>query len=170
MLAEAGTTTLYVTHDQTEAMGLADRIAMMHEGRIVQMAPPVEIYRHPRTMFVGGFIGNPPMNFLRAAGERRRGAAGRADADAAGRRNGAVMLGIRPEDLELAEGGFGFRVQVAEPLGPHILLTGEAEGQGMRVAIPPDHAVRAGETVICGRSSRISPGWMRRAGSLWKRA
>jgi multiple sugar transport system ATP-binding protein len=59
------------------------------------------------------------------------------------------MLGIRPEDLALAgaEAGFGFRVQVAEPLGPHILATGEAAGQMMRVAIPPDHAVRAGETL-----------------------
>jgi len=65
VLAEAGTTTIYVTHDQTEAMGLADRIAVMHQGRIVQEAAPTEVYRRPSSMFVGGFVGSPPMNFLR---------------------------------------------------------------------------------------------------------
>jgi multiple sugar transport system ATP-binding protein len=65
VLAEARTTTLYVTHDQTEAMGLADRIAIMHAGRLEQIASPLEIYRKPGSMFVGGFIGNTPMNFLR---------------------------------------------------------------------------------------------------------
>jgi multiple sugar transport system ATP-binding protein len=112
------------------------------------MAPPVEVYRKPRTVFVGGFVGNPPMNFLKLpvnAGEVRLGAL---TLTPPSRVNGSVVLGVRPEDLELSEGGFGFRVQVAEPLGPHILLTGEAEGQHMRVAIPPDRAVRAGETVM----------------------
>src|SRR5215831_177315 len=65
VLTEARTTTLYVTHDQTEAMGLADRIAVMQEGRIVQTGTPLDIYRRPNSMFVGGFIGSPPMNFLR---------------------------------------------------------------------------------------------------------
>jgi multiple sugar transport system ATP-binding protein len=149
VLAAAGTTTLYVTHDQTEAMGLADRIAVMHEGRIVQIAPPVEVYRHPRTVFVGGFVGNPPMNFLRLAVTDGSVRLGELALPAPPGGNGAVMLGIRPEDLALAgaEEGFGFRVQVIEPLGPHILATGEAAGQMMRVAIPPDHAVRAGESL-----------------------
>src|ERR1700722_897190 len=148
VLAEVGTHTLYVTDDQAEATGLADRIAVMHEGRIVQMAPPVEVYRKPRTVFVGGFVGNPPMNFLKLpvnAGEVRLGALTMTPPN---RVNGSVVLGVRPEDLELAEGGFGFRVQVAEPLGPHILLTGEAEGQHIGVAISPDRAVRAGETAM----------------------
>ncbi len=64
VLQAAGTTTLYVTHDQTEAMGLADRIAVLNAGRIVQVAPPAEIYRHPASRFVGSFLGTPPMNFL----------------------------------------------------------------------------------------------------------
>ncbi len=149
VLAAAGTTTLYVTHDQTEAMGLADRIAVMHEGRIVQIAPPVEVYRHPRTVFVGGFVGNPPMNFLRLAVTGGAVQLGTLALPAPAGRDGAVMLGIRPEDLALVgpEDGFGFRVQVAEPLGPHILATGEAAGQMMRVAIPPDHPVRPGESL-----------------------
>ncbi len=65
VLREAKTTTLYVTHDQTEAMGLADRIAVMHGGRIEQIGTPMQIYATPATRFVGGFIGNPPMNFLK---------------------------------------------------------------------------------------------------------
>ena len=90
VLAASKTTTIYVTHDQVEAMSLADRIAVMHQGRIVQAASPVEVYRNPAARFVGSFIGNPPMNFLpakhlgdgswsvagtdhaRPAGERRR--------------------------------------------------------------------------------------------------
>src|SRR6266851_2296184 len=64
VLQQAGTTTVYVTHDQTEAMGLADRIAVLHAGRIVQIDRPTEIYRNPATSFVGGFVGSPPMNFL----------------------------------------------------------------------------------------------------------
>ena len=72
VLQAAGTTTVYVTHDQTEAMGLADRIAVLHAGRIVQIDRPTEIYAHPATMFVGGFVGSPPMNFLKLHGGRWR--------------------------------------------------------------------------------------------------
>ena len=64
VLREAGTTTIYVTHDQTEAMGLADRIAVLHAGRIQQIGAPAEVYAFPATTFVGGFVGSPPMNFL----------------------------------------------------------------------------------------------------------
>src|SRR5919109_451974 len=66
VLAQSKTTTIYVTHDQVEAMSLADRIAVMHQGRIVQAASPVEVYRNPAARFVGSFIGNPPMNFIPA--------------------------------------------------------------------------------------------------------
>ena len=71
VLATSKTTTIYVTHDQVEAMSLADRIAVMHQGRIVQAASPVEVYRNPAARFVGSFIGNPPMNFLPADAPRR---------------------------------------------------------------------------------------------------
>jgi multiple sugar transport system ATP-binding protein len=139
VLQEAGTTTVYVTHDQTEAMGLADRIAVLHAGRIVQMDRPTEIYRNPATRFVGGFVGSPPMNFLSlsvSGGQVQLGAlslAAPTNAD-------TVVLGIRGEDLEMAEqsAGFPFEVRVTEPMGSHTLLTGSVAGQQIRVVAPSD--------------------------------
>jgi multiple sugar transport system ATP-binding protein len=161
VLAEAHTTTLYVTHDQTEAMGLADRIAVMQEGRIVQTGPPLEVYRHPGSMFVGGFIGNPPMNFLRLAVEDGMVRLGALTLRAPHGAHSSVTLGMRPEDLELSDDGdgFAFRVQVPEPLGSHVLLTGQADGQNLRVVIPPDRVVRAGQVVTL-RPNLERIGWM----------
>jgi len=147
VLTEAGTTTIYVTHDQTEAMGLADRIAVMHQGRIVQEAVPTEVYRRPRSMFVGGFVGSPPMNFLRLSVQQGVVSLGSLELRPPAGADGTVMLGVRPEDLAPAENGFGFRVQVVEPLGSHLLLTGTTEGQPLRVVVPPDTVVRTGETI-----------------------
>jgi multiple sugar transport system ATP-binding protein len=73
LVRELKTTTIYVTHDQVEALSLGDRIAVMREGRIVQVGTPMEVYDRPRTEFVGGFIGNPPMNFLRGRIEAQNG-------------------------------------------------------------------------------------------------
>src|SRR5437588_4828463 len=67
LVSEVKTTTVYVTHDQLEALSLGDRIAVMREGQIVQVAGPMQVYDHPATEFVGSFIGSPPMNFLRAS-------------------------------------------------------------------------------------------------------
>jgi multiple sugar transport system ATP-binding protein len=147
VLHGAGTTTIYVTHDQTEAMGLADRIAVMHAGRIEQIAAPAEIYAHPATMFVGGFVGSPPMNFLpveRQGGEVRLGALA-LPAPVAEK----LVLGIRGEDLEecTAEAGFPFTVQVAEPTGSHNLLTGKAFDSRLRVLAPAERHIEPGETI-----------------------
>ena len=88
VLATSRTTTIYVTHDQVEAMSLADRIAVMHQGRIIQAASPVEVYRNPAARFVGSFIGNPPMNFLpaKSLGRRQLVGCGSDDAGPADRR------------------------------------------------------------------------------------
>jgi multiple sugar transport system ATP-binding protein len=131
-----GTTTIYVTHDQVEALTLGDRIAVMRAGRIQQVGTPADLYEHPVNLFVAGFIGSPAMNFLpgrldgdqlrtpigelRLAGEMRR----RLEAGAGGGRRG-VIVGIRPEHFEdaalvtLPATGhiFKTRIEVLEALG-----------------------------------------------------
>ncbi|MEM9764852.1 MAG: sn-glycerol-3-phosphate ABC transporter ATP-binding protein UgpC [Pseudomonadota bacterium] len=105
-----GATMIYVTHDQTEAMTLADRIVVLRDGRVEQVGAPLELYHRPANRFVAGFIGSPPMNLLSAAalGEDAR---------------GAFEVGVRPEDLRLAEDGrFVGEVVLVEELGEAHLL------------------------------------------------
>ncbi len=148
VLREAGTTTIYVTHDQTEAMGLADRIAVMYGGKIDQIGSPLEVYATPATRFVGGFLGSPPMNFIKL-----RSKAGAVQVGSAVLRapvaDGDVELGLRGEDARLAAEGSGmpFQVKVVEPMGSHLLLTGAIEGQLARIVAPPTAQVSAGERV-----------------------
>lgn len=167
VLREAGTTTLYVTHDQTEAMGLADRIAVMHGGVIEQVGAPGEIYARPATRFVGGFLGSPPMNVLpavAAGGFVRIGALSLA----CPRVDGPVVLGLRAEDAAaVADGeGLAFTVQVVEPMGAHLLLTGVVEGVRLRAVAPPDALIRAGDRIGLrpdpARLSWFDPGTGRR--------
>jgi multiple sugar transport system ATP-binding protein len=145
VLAGSRTTTIYVTHDQVEAMSLADRIAIMEGGCIVQCDVPTEIYRNPAARFVGSFIGNPPMNFLPA---RRTGGgwqvAGRTlpGPEAPGDR---IDFAIRPEDVAPAEDGFAAEVRVVEPLGAHTLVTASVEGTLFRAVLDSDLAVSPGD-------------------------
>lgn len=151
LLRDIRTTTLYVTHDQTEAMSLADRIAIMHEGQIVQYDAPAVVYVRPATTFVGGFIGNPPMNFLRDPGTL---AALGLQPPVAG-----ATLGIRPEDLELVdEGGLLLRAEVVEMLGASQQVNTRVQGELLRVS------TQALPAIVHGQSLRVSP----RAGrGLW---
>jgi len=147
VLHEAGTTTVYVTHDQTEAMGLSDRIAVLHGGRIEQIGAPADIYAHPATMFVGSFVGSPPMNYLtppRHDGTVRLGALTLSAPPAE-----KLVLGIRGEDLEecAPDAGFAFTVQVAEPMGSHVLLTGLALDHRLRIVAPSDRQAAPGEVI-----------------------
>ncbi|WP_316359860.1 ABC transporter ATP-binding protein [Devosia sp.] len=151
VLDASKTTTIYVTHDQVEAMSLADRISVMNGGKIVQAASPVEVYRNPAARFVGSFIGNPPMNFLPA----RRGSNGQwqvAGLEVAGPASGdALEFAIRPEDLTVSPDGFAAVVRVVEPLGAHTLVTAEVGGKPFRAVLDSDLAVSPGDEL------RLSP-------------
>ena len=147
VLAESKTTTIYVTHDQVEAMSLADRIAIMHQGHMVQTANPTEVYHDPATHFVGSFIGNPPMNFLTAKslGNAQWEVAGETFAGPA-KQSDNVEFAIRPENLELAERGIAVTVRVVEPLGPHVLVTCAVEGNSLfRAILDSRTTVKTGE-------------------------
>jgi multiple sugar transport system ATP-binding protein len=147
VLRQAGTTTIYVTHDQTEAMGLADRIAVMHGGHIVQIDTPTNVYSRPATRFVGGFVGSPPMNFVNttatSGSTRLGGITLPSPAD------GPIILGFRGEDAKLtdAASGMPFTVRVAEPMGSHLLLTGRVGDDLARIVAPPSTQVDAGATL-----------------------
>jgi ABC-type sugar transport system ATPase subunit len=127
---ELGTTMVYVTHDQAEAMTLATRIAILQHGEIVQVGAPLELYRFPVNTFVGTFLGNPSMNLLRVNGNQ---------------------LGIRPEDVQLATtarpGWDPGRVLVVEPMGSESLMTIERDGQRLVARVAPDFRVEPGQQV-----------------------
>lgn len=156
ILAESDTTTIYVTHDQVEAMSMADRIAIMHEGNIVQAATPVEVYRNPATRFVGSFIGNPPMNFLTATSPSGSLGDGWFDVAGAKIRGPAVdaselEFAIRPEDVAASEseseGAIPGTVRVVEPLGSHIQVTCLVDRNQFRLVVDSDMRVFPGDVL-----------------------
>ena len=124
-----GTTTVYVTHDQVEAMTLADRIVVMNEGRVEQTGTPLQLYDRPQTPFVAGFIGSPAMNLFTGtlAGSALRLASGLVlempDAIPKGLA-GEVSIGIRPEHLSRAGSGWPMQVQIVETMGAESHVSG----------------------------------------------
>lgn len=150
------TTTIYVTHDQIEAMTMADRIAVMHLGELQQVGTPQEVYERPRTEFVGGFIGEPPMNFADCELRQDNGTlhvesasfkvalSGPLSEKLAGH-NGprSVRLGIRPESLTVSlqpvEGGIETAIYLLEPQGERTILGVQlAQGELFLVEVSPD--------------------------------
>ena len=144
-------TTVYVTHDQIEAMTLAARVAVMNHGRIQQLGTPEDIYNDPRNLFVAGFIGSPAMNLVEGAVEGGRfRAAGMTVAGVGGGSRDGVVLGVRPEDLAISEpgqGSFDAEVYASELTGESVLVTVEIAGR--RIAAKADRHTRLaiGETV-----------------------
>ncbi|MCV2875889.1 sn-glycerol-3-phosphate ABC transporter ATP-binding protein UgpC [Rhodobacteraceae bacterium XHP0102] len=141
-----GVTSVYVTHDQVEAMTMADRIIVMNGGVIEQIGTPAEIYKTPASTFVASFMGAPPMNLLQVTRE----GAGLRLADqvlniAAADIDETVTLGIRPEDIVPdPNGSLSIHVDIIEELGAHRLLHGRLEEQSITVHVPKDHDVTTG--------------------------
>ncbi|WP_138471313.1 ABC transporter ATP-binding protein [Poseidonocella sp. HB161398] len=183
---DLGATTVYVTHDQAEAMTLADRIVVMHRGRIVQSGSPREIYERPANAFVAGFVGTPAMNLMR--GTVRGGVFRGENVQIEGleAEDGKVILGFRAEDAQLLEEHIGFTgceigaplyeteqlgdaVMVLVPAGDAIISVKAARsfearpGDQLRIVVPPDAChVFDGETGA--RRDRMAPatgGWGR---------
>jgi multiple sugar transport system ATP-binding protein len=157
------TTMIYVTHDQIEALTLADRIAVMKDQRIQQLGSPAEIYNRPANLFVAGFVGSPRMNFIAgrlerngdglafATGERRLGLAGYGFAGAVepGR---PVTLGIRPEHVSLDGAGNwdGFTVDVVEPMGADNLVWCADGALTLEVRTGGERTIRPGTRLALG--------------------
>jgi len=147
-------TSLYVTHDQVEAMTLGDRLLVMHKGVVVQLATPMEVFERPANQYVAGFIGAPAMNFFPAelvlGGTAARLEAGQTVPFADGRREGAdrrkIMVGVRPEHLALDTAGMTLSVDLIEPLGSETVIIGRLEN-GELVSVKVAGAAPPGETV-----------------------
>jgi multiple sugar transport system ATP-binding protein len=151
------TTSVYVTHDQIEAMTMADRIVVMHAGRVEQIGTPMELYDQPRNLFVAGFIGSPSMNFIKGT-LRRTGAATVMETaggtrlpvpDGLGVDGQKVIYGVRPEHLKRGEPGSGVatRVEVIEPTGASTEVIAVLDGEPVCVVFYERFTSRPGDTL-----------------------
>jgi multiple sugar transport system ATP-binding protein len=152
------TTSVYVTHDQIEAMTMADRIVVMHDGVVEQVGDPLGLYDEPANLFVAGFIGSPAMNFIDARIKRNGGAPSAVANDgtalplpatAGGRDGQSVVYGIRPEHLDLTDGtgGLPAEVVVVEPTGAEILVFTHLAGQEVAVVFKKRHLFNPGDKI-----------------------
>jgi sn-glycerol 3-phosphate transport system ATP-binding protein len=146
------TTSVYVTHDQLEAMTLADMLVVMNAGKVDQIGPPLEVYERPATTFVATFIGAPAMNLLTMSGAESALFLGPASAPADG-----VIIGIRPEDFTLAPPGTTSGDQIALPMtvgavervGPESFVYGTLDrGDNVIVRLPGQHAPALGARAV----------------------
>ena len=146
-------TTVYVTHDQEEAMTLADRIAVFMEGRIVQVGTPREVFSTPATMAVAGFIGTPSMNLLPGSWQGGTVNVGGARLPVAGATRDArrVMLGVRPGDVRIVPAGIAATVVRVEDLGDSCVVSFvDGEGRLLKMKSDQQQSLREGENVALG--------------------
>jgi multiple sugar transport system ATP-binding protein len=160
--AKLGTTTVYVTHDQVEAMTMGSRVAVMNEGELQQVDTPLHLYDRPRNLFVAGFIGSPRMNLIEATQRDGRQMIGALEVPissaVAARIQGPVTIGVRPESLHLvspSEGGLPMEVVMVEELGADSFVHGNAQVDGETQSL----IVRAGTrgTVHKGDVVHVAP-------------
>lgn len=150
------TTSLYVTHDQVEAMTLGQRMIVMNKGRAEQIGTPAQVYGQPATTFVAGFIGSPPMNLLDGELSADGGCFILNDGTAivlpaaAKAGGGARILGIRPEHLHLGRPGLSLQVELVEALGAELLVHTRCGGQSMVIRCATGADVAMGQTVTAG--------------------
>ena len=143
------TTSIYVTHDQIEAMTMADKIVVMNMGKVEQIGTPLELYDNPANQFVAGFIGSPAMNFLpgRVDGARvdlGEGISVAAPAGAALPSGREVVVGVRPEHLSVSEGGLPVTVVVVEPTGADTQIFCKLAGTEITAVVRERHEFRPG--------------------------
>jgi len=170
--ARMDTTTVYVTHDQSEAMAMSDRVAVMDKGKVVQVGPPLEVYRRPASVFVADFLGNPSMNLLKVTLTLYEGMPAvllgvaavpmplvqpppGIDRLAVG---DAVTLGLRPEDIHIqgGEDGIPGEVHVVEPLGSETLVSVKTSVGSVKVKVFHDMDLAPGDVVrLVANPSRV---------------
>lgn len=149
------TTTVYVTHDQIEAMTMADKIVVMHDGLVEQIGAPLELYDRPNNLFVAGFIGSPAMNFLKGkikvngkaefegpggtrlpVGEARAGADGQ-----------PVVYGVRPEHFHISDDGAPAEILVVEPTGSELQIVAKLGGEDIIAVFRERHQFKPGDKI-----------------------
>ncbi|MGA9499734.1 MAG: sn-glycerol-3-phosphate ABC transporter ATP-binding protein UgpC [Pseudolabrys sp.] len=149
------TTTIYVTHDQIEAMTMADKIVVMHDGRVEQIGAPLELYDRPDNLFVAGFIGSPAMNMIKgriringtASFEGPAGVTFSLAAAGSGNDGRPAVYGVRPEHFSLSDDGAEAEVQVIEPTGSELQVVAKLGGEDIIAVFRERHQFKPGEKI-----------------------
>lgn len=157
---EFGHTMIYVTHDQTEALTFAEKVVVLHEGRVVQMGTPEQLFETPEHTFVGYFIGSPGMNLLEAEVEGSQARVGGVTLPLAATyapQKGRVQIGIRPEYVQMTAGeGLPARVLRIEDVGRHRILRAEVSGAALNVVLPEGQDITVDMTHVRFDPARLN--------------
>jgi multiple sugar transport system ATP-binding protein len=155
------TTTIYVTHDQIEAMTMADKIVVMHDGIVEQMGAPLDLYDRPENLFVAGFIGSPAMNFIKGTIEAKgfrdeKGnlwTIGKTPEGSVGKK---AVFGLRPEHIMLDPKGVKATVHVIEPTGSETQVVADVAGQNLTCVFRDRISAKPGETIVISPDKTVT--------------